>query len=118
MRQLTSIVPVQSVRRHGALRASSRNAHSASGWEVVLKTVVARYRGQISNIYFRGDAEFVSPEIYNYLEAGRIKFAIVLPANRVLQGRIGHELTRPVGRPPNAVRRSYANFSCQAASWT
>ena len=31
--------------------------------------------------------------------------------------RIGHLLTRPVGRPPNEVRRSYANFSYQAGSW-
>jgi hypothetical protein len=90
MHQLTSIVPVHSVRRHGALRASSRNAHRATGWEGVLKTVEARYRGQISRIYFRDDAEFASPEIYNYLETEGIKFAIVLSANRVLQERIGH----------------------------
>ena len=41
-----------------------------------------------------------------------------LPANRVLQERIGYLLTRPVGRPPNEVRRSYANFTYQAGSWT
>ena len=27
-------------------------------------------------------------------------------------------LTRPVGRPPNEVRRSYANFTHQAGTWT
>src|ERR1700687_4002354 len=27
-------------------------------------------------------------------------------------------LTRPVGRPPNEVRRYYANFTYQAGSWT
>jgi hypothetical protein len=27
-------------------------------------------------------------------------------------------LTRPVGRPPNEVRRFYANFTYQAGSWT
>jgi hypothetical protein len=41
-----------------------------------------------------------------------------LPANRILQERIGHLLTRPIGRPPNEVRRSYANFTYQAGSWT
>ena len=41
-----------------------------------------------------------------------------VPANRVLQERIGHLLTRPVGRPPNEVRRFYANFTYQAGSWT
>src|SRR5207249_5215230 len=29
------------------------------------------------------------PEVYEYLEAERIKYAIRLPANQVLQGRIG-----------------------------
>jgi len=32
--------------------------------------------------------------------------------------RIGYLLTRPIGRPPNEVRRSYANFTYQAGSWT
>jgi hypothetical protein len=43
---------------------------------------------------------------------------IRLPANAVLQERIGWLLKRPVGRPPHAVRRTYASFSYQAASWT
>jgi hypothetical protein len=93
------------------------NVHSADGWEGVLKPVVARYNGSVSRIYFRGDAAFANPEIYDYLEAERIKYAIRLPANRILQERIAHLLTRPVGRPPNEVRRSYANFTYQAASW-
>jgi hypothetical protein len=42
---------------------------------------------------------------------------VARPANRILQEGNGHLLTRPVGRPPNAVRRSYASFSYQAASW-
>ena len=33
------------------------------------------------------------------------------------QQRIGYLLKRPVGRPPNEVRRYYANFSYQAQSW-
>ena len=43
---------------------------------------------------------------------------IRLPTNQVLQNRIGYLLKRPVGRPPNEVRRYYANFTYQAASWT
>jgi hypothetical protein len=93
------------------------NVHSADGWEGVLKPIVVRYKGRVSRIYFRGDAGFASPEIYDYLEGEGIKYVIRLPANRVLQERIGHLLTRPVGRPPNEVRRSYANFTYQAASW-
>jgi hypothetical protein len=34
-----------------------------------------------------------------------------------LQDRIGYLLKRPVGRPPNEVRRFYANFAYQAGSW-
>ena len=45
-------------------------------------------------------------------------YAIRLPANRILQERMGYLLTRPVGGPPNEMRRSYANFSYQAGSWT
>ena len=94
------------------------NVHSADGWEAVLKPVVARYRSKVSRIYFRADAGFANPTVYDYLEADRIKYAIRLPANRVLQERIGHLLTRPVGRPPNEVRRSYASFTYRAGSWT
>jgi hypothetical protein len=94
------------------------NVHSADGWEGVLKPIVARYRGKVSRIYFRADAGFANPEVYGYLEGEGVKYAIRLPANRVLQERIGYLLNRPVGRPPNEVRRSYANFTYQAGSWT
>src|SRR3982075_2769388 len=93
------------------------NIHSAAGWKAVLKPVVARYQGKVSRIYFRADAGFANPEVYEYLEAERIKYAIRLPANRVLQERTGYLLQRPVGRPSNDVRRSYANFTYQAGSW-
>src|SRR5215467_10704833 len=87
-----------------ALRAG--NVHSADGWDDVLKPVVARYRGKVSRINFRADAAFAMPEVYEFLEAERIKYAIRLPANQVLQSRIGYLLTRPVGRPPHHVRRT------------
>ena len=72
------------------------NVHSADGWDGVLKPVVARYQGNVSRIYFRADAGFANPEVYEYLEAEGIKYAIRLPANRVLQERIGYLLTRPL----------------------
>jgi len=77
-----------------ALRAG--NVHSADRWDDVLKPVVARYQGKVSRIYFRADAAFAMPQVYEFLEAERIKYAIRLPANRVLQSRIGYLLTRPV----------------------
>ncbi len=94
------------------------NVHSADGWDGTLKPVVARYQRKVSRIYFRADAAFAMPGVYEYLEAERIKYAIRLPANQVLQDRIGYLLKRPVGRPPNEVRRFHANFSYQAGSWT
>jgi hypothetical protein len=95
----------------------SGNVHSADGWRAVLEPVVARYRGVVKRLYFRGDAAFANPEIYEFLEAERIGYTIRLPANRMLQDRIGYLLKRPVGRPPEEVRRYYANFTYQAGSW-
>jgi hypothetical protein len=77
------------------------NVHSADAWDAVLKPVVTRYQGKVSRIHFRADAGFANPEVYEFLEAERIKYAIRLPANRVLQDRIGYLLKRPVGRPSN-----------------
>ena len=91
------------------------NVHSADGRKDVLEPVVARYRGKASRIHFRADAGFANPDVYEYLEAERIMYAIRLPANRVLQDRIGYLLKRPVGRPPHEVRRYDANFRYQAA---
>jgi Transposase DDE domain group 1 len=81
----------------------SGNVHSADGWRVVLEPVVARYRGTVKRL-FRGDAAFANPEIYEFLEAEGIGYTIRLPANSVLQDKIGYLLKRPVGRPPHEVR--------------
>ena len=70
-----------------------------------------------SRLYFRGDAAFASPDIYEFLEGEGFLYAIRLKANAVLQECIAHLLTRPVGRPPNHVRRYYTGFSYQAGSW-
>src|SRR5713101_4582910 len=94
------------------------NVHSADGWGDVLKPVIVRYQGKVLRIYFRADAAFAMPGVYECLEAERIKYAIRLPANQVLQNRIGYLLMLSVGRPPNEVRRYYANFTYKAASWT
>lgn len=94
------------------------NVHSADGWRDVLEPVVARYRRKMRCRYFRGDAAFANPDIYEFLEAEGYKYTIRLPANAVLQESIAWLLTRPVGRPPHEVRRYYASFSYRAASWS
>jgi hypothetical protein len=96
----------------------SGNAHSAADWRDVLEPVVARYRNGMKRRYFRGDAAYANPGIYEFLEAEGYKYTIRLPANAVLQERICWLLKRPVGRPPLAVRRYYASFRYQAASWS
>jgi hypothetical protein len=79
--------------------------------------VVARYRGTVKRLYFRGDRPSLPPEIYEFLEAEGVGHMIRLPANPVLQDNIGYLLKRPVGRPPHEVRRYYASFGCEAQSW-
>jgi len=94
------------------------NVHSADGWRSTLEPVVARYQDRALRRYFRADAAFANPEVYEFLETEGFKYAIRLPGNRVLQESIGYLLQRPVGRPPGEIRRYHANFSYQAQSWT
>jgi hypothetical protein len=94
------------------------NVHSADGWKDVLEPVMARYRERNLRRYFRADAAFANPEVYEFLEAEGYKYTIRLPANRILQERIRYLLKRPVGRPPITVRRCYASFPYQTQSWT
>jgi Transposase DDE domain group 1 len=93
------------------------NVHSAEGWRDVLEPVIARYRERGCALYFRGDAGFAKPALYELLEAKDIGYAIRLPANSALQERIGHLLTRPVGRPPKRPQVFFASFTYQAQSW-
>ena len=79
---------------------------------------MAHDHGKVLCFCLRADAAFANPDVYAFLEAAEIKYVIRLPANRVLQERVGHLLRRPVGRPPNHVRRFHASFSYQAASWS
>ena len=93
-----------------ALRAG--NVHSADGWDDVLKARRGALPGQgLRHLFF---AAFAMPEVYEFLEAERIKYAIRLPANQVLQSRIGYLLTRPVGRqilPPKCLQHPRPQIS-------
>src|SRR5271166_1766807 len=93
------------------------NVHSAEDWQAVLEPIVARYHAKNLRRYFRADAAFAQPELYEYLEAEGFEYAIRLPGNDVLQREIEPLLTRPVGRPSNAPLVRYADFSYQAQSW-
>jgi len=52
-----------------------------------------------------------------FLEAEGMGYAIRLPANSILQSKIGYLLKRPVGRTAHDLRRYFASFSYQAESW-
>ena len=71
------------------------HVHSAEDWRSVLEPVLGRYRERGIELDFRADAAFAKPELYELLEAEEIRYAIRLPANRVLMARIGHLLTAP-----------------------
>jgi hypothetical protein len=58
------------------------NVHSAEDWRLVLEPVVERYRNRDLRRYFRADAAFAKPEIYEFLEAEGYAYAIRLPTNR------------------------------------
>ncbi len=93
------------------------NKHSAKYWRRVLLPVIERYRGLSIEKYFRGDAAFADPRLMSLLEAEGYLYAIRIKANRVLQDKIAHLLTRPVGRPSHKPRRFYHRFEYRAKSW-
>ena len=93
------------------------NVHSADGWKELLEPIVARYENKEVRKYFRGDAAFAKPDIYEYLEEKDFLYAIRLPANQVLQAEIEPLPTWPVGRPPRKPIVWFADFKYQAASW-
>ena len=74
------------------------NVHSADEWERTLRPVIARYQGKIARLYFRADAAFAVPEVYEFLETEGMGYAIRLPANRVLQAKTVGTSFRNSGR--------------------
>ena len=95
----------------------SGNVHSAERWKELLEPIVQRYEHKKIRQYFRGDAAFAKPELYEYLEENGFLYAIRLPSNDILQRLIQHLLTRPVGRPPRKPIALYGDFMYRAASW-
>jgi len=94
------------------------NVASAADWRSVLEPVAARYRDRKLRRYFRGDAAFALPELYEFLEAEHYRYAMRMPANDVLYEAIDYLLTRPVGRPPKRPVVFYDSFEYQAGSWS
>ncbi len=58
-----------------------------------------RYASTGVQRYFRADAAFARPEVYELLEEQGFLYAIRLPTNDVLERELQHLLKRPVRRP-------------------
>ncbi len=93
------------------------NVHSADGWRDLLEPIVDRYGALGRKLYFRGDAAFASPDLYEYLEEKGILYAIRIKANARLEEHIEHLMARPVGRPSLKPKVLYHDFSYRAGSW-
>ena len=79
--------------------------------------MVKGYQKKGLRLLFRGDAAFAKPELYEYLEQGKIGYAIRLPANQVIQEQIQPLLERPTQWPSREPIVSYHDFAYQAQSW-
>ena len=90
------------------------NVHSADGWQEFIEPIIERYLKEAVRLLFRGDAAFAKPEIYGYLEARSIGYAIRLRANEVLQRAIAHLLERPTQWPSRGPIVSYYEFAYRA----
>jgi hypothetical protein len=92
------------------------NVHSAHDWRLVLEPIVERYRGLDIDRYYRGDAAFAEPAVYEYLEQEDFSYAIRIPANAALEREIEPLLKRP-RRPPKRTIVRYGGFMYRAQSW-
>jgi hypothetical protein len=93
------------------------NVPSADGWQELLEPVVRGYQKKGLRLLFRGDAAFARPQLYEYLEEGKIGYAIRLPANQVVQEQIQPLLEPPTEWPSREPIVSYHDFAYQAQSW-
>jgi hypothetical protein len=93
------------------------NVHSAEGWRDLLEPIVDRYKHTGKKLYFRGDAAFASPDVYEYLEDEGNLYAIRIKPNSRLYDHFHHLLNRPVGRPSAGPKVLYPDFLYRAGSW-
>ena len=63
----------------------------------LIKPLVDRYRKRFQLFWFRGDAAFAKPEIYDYCERERVIYFIRLPQNETLKEIIRDDLCRCFG---------------------
>ncbi len=119
--ECTCYHPIFCFNQHGDLeRALLRkgNVHTAEEWRAILKPIVERYRDWLFDKFFRGDAGFAIPELYEFLESEAFWYAIRLKSNSVLERHIEHLLTRPEIDADGKPDVRYHDFEYQAGSWS
>jgi hypothetical protein len=94
------------------------NVHSADDWKQLLLPEIEQLQKLGKEVWFRVDAAFAKPDIYEALEERGVKYAIRIPANDCLLRDIVELLTRPVGRPGHKPVVWCKGFLYRAASWT
>lgn len=89
--------------------------HSVDGTLDLIKPLVDHYRSRFQLFWFRGDAAFAKPEIYEYCESKRVTYFIRLPQNETLKEIIRDDFRRPAGRwPRSGVKVRIFDFPYQA----
>jgi len=83
----------------------------------VLEPVVTRYQGRNIPRYFRADAAFANPELYEYLEAEGFEYAHPSAANDALQRDIEPLLDPTGGASLERAAGLVCGFLYQAKSW-
>ena len=86
------------------------NVHSADGWRSVLEPIVIRYRDKVERRFFRGDAAFALPDLYEFLETEGYKYT----ASRQTRSFRGTSST--CSSAPSAVRRTMCSGSMPASA--
>jgi hypothetical protein len=73
------------------------NLHLADGVVEFLDPIVKRYQSRFILFWFRGNAAFAQPGVYEYCERERVTYFIRLSSNTVLNRLIDSYMTRPGG---------------------
>ena len=96
--------------------AELRAGNVQRAWRQVLEPILSRYEEKGLRRYFRADAAFAKPDIYEYLEERRVFYAIRLPSNKVLQWEIALTADTTCGEAAEA-SSDYTDFWYRAESW-
>ena len=98
-----------------AAKLGPGNVHSADDWKQLLLPEIERLQKLGKEVWFRADAAFAKPDIYEALEERGAKYTIRIPANDCLLRDIAELLIRPVGRPGHKPVVWYKGFLYRAA---